>query len=93
MADGDNGEFGDAQGWALGSDGVEDGVALRTDGQAIGCVFDVAAGVDGATLGPQHAAHLHLGVGTVGLESGFLGQLQPFGISGRHHRYTIGAAG
>ena len=51
-------------------DGVEDGVALGANGQAIGSVFDVAAGEDPAVVGQQRSADGEPAIRTVGLLAG-----------------------
>jgi len=48
-----------------GGNGGEDGNAFGTDGQAIGGIFDIAAGEE-LPAGPDRSADVEAGIGTVG---------------------------
>ena len=48
------------------TDGLDDGGALGADGGAVGCVFNVAAGVDRAVAALQRRTYREVGLGDIG---------------------------
>ena len=59
-----------------GGDGGKDGVALGADGQAIGGVFDVAAGENAAILQQDGGADMEMGIRRIGVFHSGAGQAE-----------------
>lgn len=67
MSQCDHCQLGDLHAGAFFSYGVEDGVALRADGQAVARIFDIASGVEVSLCCEQRTSDLKLRVGRIGL--------------------------
>ena len=78
----------DFVGWTTLGDGAEECGALGADRQAVGDVFDVAAGRDESIVEEQGCADAEAGVGCIGVFGGFpSGRLELFsGVAGEGRR-------
>jgi hypothetical protein len=77
-----DGDRPDADAWAVQADGGGDGGLLGADGEAIGGVFDVAAGDDIAVGEQKRSSYAEVAVGSVGVVGDFGGALLEVGDLG-----------
>jgi hypothetical protein len=80
-------EVGDGDGayadvWAVEADGGGDGGLFGADGEAIGCIFDVAAGDDIAVGEQKRSSYAEVAVRSVGVVGDFGGALLEVGDLG-----------
>lgn len=71
VGDGDRAQ---ADFWAVLGDGARDGPLLGATGKAVGAVFDVAAGDDGAVFEQQGRSDAEVRVGRIGVLGGGFGK-------------------
>ena len=83
----------DADVWAVQADGGGDGSLLGADGEAIGRVFDVAAGDDVAVGEQKRSSYAEVAVGSVGVVGDFGGALLEVGDLGLGKRDRCEVAG
>ncbi len=70
-----DGDGADVDGWAVEADGGGDGCLFGADGEAVGGVFDVAAGDDVAVGEQDGGADAEVAVGSIGILGGGDGAL------------------